>query len=47
MIIRIRDQKDAIIMLPVIILTIWFFVWLVIQIMMIKKEKNNFFKKNT
>ena len=32
-------------MLPIIILTVWFFVWLVIQIMIIKKENNNFFKK--
>jgi len=32
-------------MLPFLILAIWFIVWLVIQIMIIKKEKNNFFKK--
>jgi len=45
MIIQIREQKDAIIMLPIIILTIWVIIWLVIQIMIIKKEKINFFKK--
>ena len=32
-------------MLPFMILAIWFFVWLVIQIMIIKKEKVDFFKK--
>ena len=32
-------------MLPFVILTIWLIVWLVIQIMIIKKEKIDFFKK--
>ena len=45
MIIQIRNQQNAVIMFPIIILTIWFFVWLVIQIMIIKKEKNNIFNK--
>ncbi len=45
MIIQIRNQIDALLMLPILILAIWFVVWLVIQIMIIKKEKNDLFKK--
>ena len=45
MIIHIRNLEDAIIMLPFIILTMWLIIWLVIQVMIIKKEKIDFFKK--
>ena len=45
MIIQIRNLKDALIMFPIIILTIWLIIWLIIQIMIIKKEKIDFFKK--
>jgi len=45
MIIQIRDIRDALLMLPILILASWSIVWLTVQIMIIKKEKNDLFKK--